>query len=146
MILEIYRQLPENLLHHRSISIEVKYFFTHQLLVTSYYSSQILVTSSQLLATKYWSLATNFFCFCFCFFFSIWVFFHEHSQFTRHQGKGEVISLTPLYHFHPLYRHLEVSRAIAAESSPLHVARSWTRTENPWFSSASCWVTSQQLD
>ena len=29
-------------------------------------------------------------------FFSIWVFFHEHSQFTGQQGKGEAISLTPL--------------------------------------------------
>ena len=36
------------------------------------------------------------------FFFSIWVFFHEHSRFTRQQGKGEGTYLTPLYHFHPL--------------------------------------------
>ena len=36
------------------------------------------------------------------FFFSIWVFFHEHSRFTRQQGKGEGIYLTPLYHFHQL--------------------------------------------
>ena len=43
------------------------------------------------------------------FFFSIWVFFHEHSQFTGQQGKGEAISLTPLYHFHPLHRHLDIS-------------------------------------
>ena len=28
-------------------------------------------------------------------FVSIWVFFHEHSQFTGQQGKGEAISLTP---------------------------------------------------
>ena len=34
-------------------------------------------------------------------FFSIWVFFHEHLQFTGQQGEGEAISLTPLYHFHP---------------------------------------------
>ena len=33
-------------------------------------------------------------------FFSTWVFFHEHSQFTGQQGKGEAISLSPLYHFH----------------------------------------------
>ena len=43
------------------------------------------------------------------FFFSIWVFFHEHSQFTGQQGKVEAISLTPLYHFHPLHRHLDIS-------------------------------------
>ena len=30
---------------------------------------------------------------------SIQVFFHEDSQFTWQQGKGNTISLTPLYHF-----------------------------------------------
>ena len=73
----------------------------------------------------------------FFFFFSIWVFFHEHSQFTGQQGKGEGIYLTPLYHFHPLHRHLDISRAITAESSPLHIAGSRTRTGNIWFPSAS---------
>ena len=60
------------------------------------------------------------------FFFSVWVFFHEHSQFTGQQGKGEGIYLTPLYRFHPLHRHLDISRAITAESSPLHIAGSRT--------------------
>ena len=50
------------------------------------------------------------------FFFSIWVFFHEHSRFTGQQRKGEGICLTPLYHFHPLHTHLDISRAITAES------------------------------
>ena len=67
------------------------------------------------------------------FFFSIWVFSHEHSRFTRQQGKGEAISLSPLYHFHPLHRHLDISWAITAESSPLHIASSQTRTGNLWF-------------
>ena len=58
------------------------------------------------------------------FFFSIWVFFHEHSRFTGQQGKGEGIYLTPLYHFHPLHGHLDISRAVTAESSPLHIASS----------------------
>ena len=71
------------------------------------------------------------------FFFSIWVFFQEHSRFTGQQGKGEGIYLTPLYHFHPLHRHLDISRAIAAESSPLHIAGSQTGTGNLWFPSAS---------
>ena len=71
------------------------------------------------------------------FFFSIWVFFHEHSQFTEQQGKGEGICLTPLYNLHPLYRHLDISRAITADSSPLHIASSRTRTGNRWFPSAS---------
>ena len=53
-------------------------------------------------------------------FFSIWVFFHEHSRFTGNQGKEEGISLTPFYHFHPLHRHLDISRVITAENSPLH--------------------------
>ena len=73
----------------------------------------------------------------FFFFFSIWVLFHEHSRFTGQQGKGEGIYLTPLYHFHPLHRHLDISRAITAESSPLHIAGSRTRTGNLWLPSAS---------
>ena len=46
----------------------------------------------------------------FLFFFSIRVFFHEHSRFKGQQGKREVISLTPLYHFHTLHRHLDIRR------------------------------------
>ena len=42
----------------------------------------------------------------------------------RQQGKRETISLTPLYHFHPLHRHLDVSQAITADSSLLHVTSS----------------------
>ena len=70
-------------------------------------------------------------------FFSIWLFFHEHSRITGLQGKGEGIPLTPQYHFHPLYRHLYISQAITAESSPLHIPSSRTRTGNLWFPSAS---------
>ena len=73
----------------------------------------------------------------FCFFFSIGVFFHEHSRSTGQQGKGEGIYLTPLYHFHPLHRHLDIGRAITAGSSPLRIAGSRTRTWNLWFPSAS---------
>ena len=50
------------------------------------------------------------------FLFSMSVFFHEHSRITGLQGKGEGISPTPHYHFHPLHRHLDISRAITAES------------------------------
>ena len=35
-------------------------------------------------------------------FFSIWVFSHDHSRIPGLEGKGEGISLTPHYHFHPL--------------------------------------------
>ena len=44
------------------------------------------------------------------FFFSVWIFFQAHSQFTGQQGKGEAIYLTPLYHFNPLHRYLDISR------------------------------------
>ena len=71
------------------------------------------------------------------FFFFIWVFSHDHSRITGLQGKGEGISLTPHYHFHPLHRHLDISRAITTESSPLHIASSRTRTGNLWLPSAS---------
>ena len=56
---------------------------------------------------------------------------------TGLQGKGEGIPLTPHYHFCPLHRHLDISRAITADSSPLHIASSRTRTANLWFPSAS---------
>ena len=46
--------------------------------------------------------------------------------FTIHRTvrEGEAISLTPLYHFHPLRRHLDISQLITAESSTLHMAGS----------------------
>ena len=71
------------------------------------------------------------------FFFSIWVIFHEHSRITGLQGKREGISLTSHHHFHPLrhYRHLDISQAITAEKSPLHIGSSRTRTGNLWFPS-----------
>ena len=67
------------------------------------------------------------------YFFSIWVSFHEHSRFT-----GEAIHLfnCTLYNFHPLHRHLDISRAITAGSSPLRIASSRTRTRYLWFPSA----------
>ena len=68
------------------------------------------------------------------FFFSIWVFYHKHSRFTWQQGKGEGIYLIPLCHFHPPHRHLDISRAITVESSPLYTACGRTRTGNILFS------------
>ena len=41
--------------------------------------------------------------------------FHEDSRFTGLQGKGEVFSLSPLYLFHPLHRHLDINPAITTE-------------------------------
>ena len=37
------------------------------------------------------------------FFFSVWVFFHKHLRITGLPVKGEGISLTPHYQFHPLH-------------------------------------------
>ena len=70
-------------------------------------------------------------------FFYIWVLFHDHSPITGLQEKGEGISLTSLYHFHPLHRHRDISRAITVESSPLHIDSSQTQTGNLWFPSAT---------
>ena len=56
----------------------------------------------------------------FFFFFFCRVFLHEHSLFTEQQGKAEAISLTPLYHFHPLHRHLDISRVISAVISAVY--------------------------
>ena len=67
----------------------------------------------------------------------IYFFFLSGFSITGQQGKGEGIYLTPLYHFHPLHRDSDISRAITAESSPLHIADSRTRTGNLWFPSAS---------
>ena len=70
------------------------------------------------------------------FFFSVWLFFHDHSRITGLQEKGEGISLTTHYHFHPLRVHLGISRAIAAESPLLRIASSRTRAGSVWFPSA----------
>ena len=81
---------------------------------------------------KRWRMIKRFNCF-----FSFWFFFHEHSEFTGQQGKGEAISLSTLYHFHPLHRHLDISWAVNAENSALHIGSSRAGTGNLWFPSAS---------
>ena len=55
-------------------------------------------------------------------FFSIWDSFHQHSRITGLQEQGEGISLSPHYHVHPLYGHLNIGRVVTAESSPQHIA------------------------
>ena len=50
----------------------------------------------------------------FAFFFSLsGFFFHEYHDSQGTRGRGEAISLTPRYHFHPLYRRLDISQVIA---------------------------------
>ena len=56
------------------------------------------------------------------FFFLSGFFFREHLRFSGQQEKGKCIYLTSLYHFHPLHIHLDISRAITAESSLLRTA------------------------
>ena len=73
------------------------------------------------------------FLFYYYFFFSIWLFFYEYSRFTGQQVKWETISLHLFYHFNPLYRHLDISWVIAAESSPLRMAGSRNQTWNLWY-------------
>ena len=70
-------------------------------------------------------------------YFSIWDSFHDYSRFTGQQRKGEAISLTPLFHFHTLQRHLDISRENAAGSSPLHIISNRSQTGNLSFPSKS---------
>ena len=88
------------------------------------------ISSNQRCSIKKGVLQKKFFCFL--------IYLYEHSRFPGHEGKGEGISLTPFYHFHPLHGHLHIIRMITAESSPLHMANRQTRTGNLWFPSTSC--------
>ena len=49
--------------------------------------------------------------------------------------KGRPI-LTSLYHFHPLWEHVDIRRTIATESSFVHIASDRTRTGKLRFPSA----------
>ena len=71
------------------------------------------------------------------FFLSIWVLSHQFSRFTEQQEMGQTISLTSLYHSHPLRRHLDISREITAEWPNPNIANSQTRIEKLWLPSAS---------
>ena len=55
----------------------------------------------------------------------IYIFQYGFSFTTIHEpqdckGRGRAFLLAPHYHFHPLHRHLDTSRAITADSSLLH--------------------------
>ena len=78
-----------------------------------------------------------FLCVTYFFFFSVRVFFKERSRFTGQRKTEKGTSLTPLYHFRPLNRNLDINCAITAGSPPLHIATSRIRTWNFWFPSAS---------
>ena len=53
--------------------------------------------------------------------FSTWVFFHEYWRFTGQLEKRDTISLSPLYHFHLVHRHLGISQEIIAKNSTLYL-------------------------
>ena len=63
-----------------------------------------------------------FFFFFFCFFYL--AFLSRIFKIHRTAGEWEAISLYPFYHLHQLYRHLDISRVITAESSLLRIAGS----------------------
>ena len=65
------------------------------------------------------------------------IFYFISGTVWTQQGKRECIYLTPLYHFHPLHKHLDISQTITAESSTLYKASSRNQTGNFWFPSAS---------
>ena len=44
---------------------------------------------------------------------------------------------SPLYHFHPLLRPLDIGAAITAETPPMHIVSSRTQPSNLWFPSAT---------
>ena len=69
--------------------------------------------------------------------FSIWVFLQEHSRVTGQLEKEDAIFSIPPYIFLPPHRQLDISRAITAENSPLHIASSQTPAGNLWFPRAS---------
>ena len=72
------------------------------------------------------------------FFFYFAFFFFSLDIHDSQDSRWERSILTPIYHFHPLQKHLDISQAIAAKSPPQNIASDQTGTENLWFLSASC--------
>ena len=81
-----------------------------QLFITEYIAFDFEVANS--IAQLYNILS------CTIFFFLHLGFLSRTFTIHRSAGKGEAISLIPLYHFLPLHSHLDSGRAITAESSP----------------------------
>ena len=54
-------------------------------------------------------------------------FFSREFMIHRTVEEGKAISLTPLHHFHPFHRHLDIFRVITAESSLLSIGSSPNR-------------------
>ena len=63
----------------------------------------------------------------FRFFFFYLSFLSWTIMIPRSTGEVPATSLTPLYHFHILHRHLGISRVIPTESWTLHIGSSWAQ-------------------
>ena len=70
-------------------------------------------------------------------FFYLGFLSHDIHIFQGSKGRGRPI-LIPLYNFHLLHKHLCISWAITAESSPMHMNSGQSQTENRWFPNANC--------
>ena len=57
------------------------------------------------------------------FFYLYLSFFLEHSRITDSRRDYRLYSLTSHCKFHPLHRHFNISQAVTAESSPLHISK-----------------------
>ena len=79
---------------------------------------------------------TNFFSHKILTFFFLSGFSFTYIHYSQDSKEGGWVYFE-LYHFHPFHRHLDISRAITKESSPLHIASNRTQTKNLWFPSAS---------
>ena len=90
---------------------------------------QVTINSYNYMESYWLHSYSCFFIYLYIYVFSMWVFIHKHSQITGLKGKWEGILLTPHYHFHPLHRHLDISRTINPESSPLRIDSSRVQTQ-----------------
>ena len=69
--------------------------------------------------------------------FSIPVIFHKTFTFHTTTGERRDLFLTLHYYFYSLYRHLDISGVINAESSPFYITNDWNLTARSWIPSAS---------
>ena len=125
----------KNIFFHRTVPVAVS---AVPVAASVFFLKKVLLKSS--FATLLWRtnnffFSTNLLMFFFCLGFLS-------RRFTNHRGRGragegEGHFLTPHYHFRPLHGHLDISRAITAESSPVHIASSRALTGNLCFPSAS---------
>ena len=127
------------LTEHQILVNFTKTLFTNYSLFTKYKSTNIQQISGSRHFLIKWFLQIyhhNYFPYQYiCIFFLSGFSFHKHSRIAGVQGRG--VGIKSHYHFHLLHRRLHISRTITAESSPLHIASSRTRTGSLWFPNAN---------